>query len=452
MDYFDQQNLKFFDFLEEMFDLKKAKSWDDISKGVTEFKMKRTYRVFAELFPRKYKYYDELEKSKEGFKTIHFAKLKGYSIINEVVRFSLYSDQIIVFHPLQNPAVTNQTMNPGRNPLYWMPDFLEALYFYIVIQKWVKAGIVKLIINPYEYDLHIRDKVDVEVKKRITDTVDFEEIVKIEREGAMTGIAEQFAVLHRHKNKGQIKTALLEMANPRFNDEEAEEFAQVIIDFIPKINPLYKDLRIKPQKVLATTKGGGPVESILMISQAANANIYTPEKSIWYQMQKMGLNDFWLKANHLYSQIPLNFLNNVDTSFALEIRKEDRLAGVRTELRKILSELNDIDINNFSETKMITLFESFDEEVKKSEEDWKGIKRDALLAKKILIASNAAPLITNTLNIIPVTIATSLGLLFNYQYEKQKINSFRIKNPVSVFVDLKNQEQSFFSQLKNCLL
>lgn len=131
---------------------------------------------------------------------------------------------------------------------------MEALYFYIVIQKWVKAGIVKLINNPYEYDLEVRDKVDVEVKKRITDTVDFDEIVKIEREGAMMGIAEQFAVLYRTKNVEQIKTALLEMTNPRFTNDEAEDFAQVIINFIPNINPLYKDLRIKPQKFLRQPK------------------------------------------------------------------------------------------------------------------------------------------------------------------------------------------------------
>jgi hypothetical protein len=42
---------------------------------------------------------------------------------------------------------------------------LEALYFYIVIQKWVVARIVKLVVNPYDYDLSVRTKLEPQFSK-----------------------------------------------------------------------------------------------------------------------------------------------------------------------------------------------------------------------------------------------------------------------------------------------
>jgi len=126
MDFFHQQSLKFFDFLEDLFQLKKHKNWEALAMSITELKMKRTYRKFAELFPRKFDYAAELEKLPDGFKMIHYSRLKGTTIIDEVVRFSLYSDTIVVFHPIQNPAITNQQMDPGRNPRLWLPDFINA--------------------------------------------------------------------------------------------------------------------------------------------------------------------------------------------------------------------------------------------------------------------------------------------------------------------------------------
>src|SRR5689334_1537913 len=127
-DYFDIKNEYFFDFLNETFNLRKSKTWDEVSKNVTIEKVKKTYKTFAQLFPLKYDYSTELEKSKNLFSTIHYNDLKGRKIIDEVVRFSMYSDKIIVFHPLQNPTVTNHKLDPRKNPRYWLPDFLEALY------------------------------------------------------------------------------------------------------------------------------------------------------------------------------------------------------------------------------------------------------------------------------------------------------------------------------------
>ncbi len=453
MDFFDQQNEKFYEFLRETFLIHKAKSWSDISKNVTKTKVRQTYRFFAKLYPRKANYLVELEKSKTEFSSIHYGLIKANSIINEVVRFSLYSDKIFVFHPLQNPSVTNQSMDPRNNPLLWLTDFLDALYFYIVIQKWVKAGIVKLIVNPYDYDDDLKKSLESVIEKRaqklLTKNYTEEDLGSSKRH-----MAEHLAPIYKGKSKDFIIKNILSWENPRFTKLEAEEFAKLILDSEPFANPLFKDLNIKQsQGTLLPSKGGGPIESILKISQVSGANIYTPDNSNWNQLKEIGQNDFWTKLNRFYSNIPLNFLNNVDSSFALEIRKDNRLAGVRQELKKIYNDLGSININDINESHYRDLNEGFIEELKKAESEWTTIKKLAENSRKYWLSANLGiPFIQNELTLFPLIAGSFTWLYYNEKSNKAKMKNFKVQNPISIYVDLKNQRQSFLTEIKNCII
>lgn len=455
MDYFDIQNEKFYDFLNQTFDLKKCKTWDDVAKNITHLKVKRTYRVFADLFPRKFNYSNELEKLKNSFSSIHYSTLKANKVIDEIVRFSLYSDKIIVFHPLQNPSVTNQNIDPRRNAKRWLPDFLDALYFYIIIQKWVKSGIVKLVINPTEYDLDLRAKIDKQVKERAL-SFKSEDIFKIGEDEALNHLAEQFAIYSKNKSKEEIIQEVLSLDNPIFTQNEAISFADKIIDQISKTNPLWQKIdksNFNKSGMIVPQKSGGSIESMLYFSKITGGNIYTPSEMSWLQMKQLGVNDFWMKTNHLYSQIPLTFLNNVDTAFALKIREEDRLAGVRLELKKIYAELGKTNIDELDEQKVKFLQEGFIEELKKAESEWKHINKQANESRKYWAATSLGmPIITNEISILPFAIGSLAWLYRNEKTTKDKKDNFRVQKPISVYVDLKNKRQDFLTELKNCLL
>lgn len=452
MEYFKKQNIEFYNFLDETFGISKSKNWNEISKNITKAKIKATYKFFSKLFPRNLNYSEFLSSEKTSFKTIHYGKLSGRNIINEVIRFSLYSDKIIVFHPLQNPSVTDHALSPIKNPKYWLPDFMEALYFYIVIQKWVKAGIVELIINPTEYDLKLRDEIDRQVEKRAQKT-DKEYFFQLQKDDLMVDIAEPFALSFGHKSLEEIKEHLLKIENPKFRDFEAEEFAKVVKDFYPKINPLYKNLNIPlDSSTLVTSKGGGPLESITLISQLTNGNIYTTNKAAWYQIQQLEINELWTKINHLYSKIPLKFLDSVDTAFALSLRKKDRLVGVRKGIQDLFSSLNSTHVKELRDDQLIDLHKNFIEEIKKSEAEWNLIKKEAK-SNRVYWAgvSLGIPVIANEISLLPVIAGSALWLGHSFYKEKLKLDNQRVINPMSVFVDLKNKEKGFFSELKNCI-
>lgn len=454
MDYFDEQNVKFYDFLNENFKINKEKNWDSITKNITVEKIKMTYRYFSKLFPLNYNYSEELTKTNCDFSSIHYGTLKGNRIIDEVVRFSLYSDKIIVIHPLQNPSVTNQSMDPRKNPKLWLPDFLDSLYFYTVIQKWVKLGIIKLIINPYEYDLKLRDEIDSKVHKRFLET-NSDETPEELKESIMDHIAEQFAPAYKNKTKEVIFENIMNLESPRFDEKEGRDFAERIFKAMSRVNPLYKNLSndLKGRSTLNPTKGGGPLESLLYISEKTGGNLYTPSEFNWNQIKEYGINDFWIKTNKLYSEIPMSFLNNVDTNFALELRQENRLSGVRQELKKIYKELENTNIENLNPQKLKFIQEGFVEELNKAESEWNLIKKQAELSRKQWLTANVGiPIITNQISFLPMAIGSLAWLYMNENGAKEKLKNYRIKTPISVFVDLKNKEQNFFTELKNCIL
>ncbi|MDY0986574.1 hypothetical protein SOM12_04050 [Flavobacterium sp. CFBP9031] len=455
MDYFDEQNSKFYDFLNETFKINKERNWDNIAKQITKEKIVRTYRYFSKLYPLNFNYTEELVKSNTDFTNIHYSTLKGSKIIDEVVRFSLYSDKIIVFHPLQNPSVTSHAYDPTKNPKLWLPDFLESLYFYTVLQKWVRAGIVKLIVNPCEYNLKLRSEIDTLTKKRFSEAVKAD-ITKdrIFQKEILQDLATQFADIFHNKNREQIIENLLVIEQPSFSIQEAEDFADRIIEIMPKANPLYKSLSsdLKGRQTINPTKGGGSLDSLLYVADKTGGNLYTPSETNWNIIKSFGVNDFWVKTNKLYSDIPLPFLNNVDTNFALELKKENRLAGVRQELKKIYKELDSTTIDNFNPQKLKFIQEGFMEEINKAESEWKLIRKQAETSRTQWLGANlAVPIVTNHISLLPLVIGSAAWFYKNEVDVKEKLKNYRQKSPVSVFVDLKNQRQSYFTELKNCI-
>lgn len=453
MHFYQQKNIEFYDFLNENFKINKAHRWADISQQITKAKISATYKFFSKLFPLKNDYAENLKSESSLFKSIHYNRLKPNKIIHEVVRYSLYSDEIIVFHPLQNPAITNQKISPIKNPQYWLQNFIDSLYFYVVLQKWVRSGIVKLIINPYEYNFELRDKFDNEAKKRVNSFLSEKEYQKICMDEASDSMAEMLAQSYKGKSIDKIKQGLINMENPRFDEKEAEDFAQLIYSKINSCNPLFNKLNVPyNQSSIYTERGGGNLESILYVAELVKGNIYTTDKTNWFQINHSIKADYWTKVAHLYSKIEMPFLNDVDTSFALHLREEDRLSGVRLELRKIYSAVNSMSAEELKGQKLVELNDGFIDALKKADAEWNFIKKDAQNKRMYWAASTVGlPIILNDVSILPLILGSSLWLGANIREEKLKTTKFKLTNPLSVYVDLKNKEPNFFSELKNCI-
>ena len=126
-------NLKFYDALNQIFQINKHKTWADLAKEITIEKISETYKIFGEIFPVSLDRYNMLPQNDptEKLTSIFHGILDGETIIGNIARYSLYCDEIIVFHPLQNPHITQSKYNPIVNASLWKRTFINNLYFYI---------------------------------------------------------------------------------------------------------------------------------------------------------------------------------------------------------------------------------------------------------------------------------------------------------------------------------
>jgi len=268
MDFYQQKNIEFYDFLNDNFKINKSHRWTDISQLITKEKISATYDFFSKLFPLDGNYIENLKPDTNLFTSIHYNKLNPCKIINEVVRYSLYSDKIIVFHPLQNPSITNQEYNPIKNPQYWLQNFIDSLYFYIVLQKWVRSGIVRLIINPYEYNFKLREKFDNDAKKRVNSLFNNKDYNEILMDESYDSLAEILAPLYKGESIEEIRQGLINMENPKFSEKEANNSAKLIYSKLKFCNPLYDKMDVPYNKnSMISVRGGGNLESILYIAE-----------------------------------------------------------------------------------------------------------------------------------------------------------------------------------------
>lgn len=442
-------NKQFYNVLDELFQINKLQSWEEISKTITLEKISKTYEEYSKIFNHKIDRASLLPKNNpsEKLTSIFHGDLDGTTIINNIARHSCYTDEIIVLHPLQNPLITNPKMNPIEFPGLWQRDFINSLYFYIVIRKWVVSGIVHLIQSPIDYDYNATRYFWDLAKKRVSDRgfVIEDEEVKQEQElklfqnfkYTLAGLSDEILIFN------------LKKLMPEKSDDEIDYFFKEIRQSEDSL-PLKLDLPYNSKDgILNLNKSGGNLEHIDALCEMTGSYSFTTEKIIKRQLELRGTNSYWTKFSTLHSGVNLNYLNGVDVSFALQIREEDRLAGVRRSLREISTTIDSTDFNNIKETDILALNDNFKEAVKSSETEWEKINSDA--KKHNILGAVATAFITEPTSIIvpAISLATSIGIS---EYFKQKgIKRYRNSNPFSVYVDLKNKKPSFLTDIKKCI-
>ncbi|MFH6948493.1 hypothetical protein ACHRV6_08395 [Flavobacterium sp. FlaQc-51] len=449
---FNDLNLQFYDALNQIFVINKNQTWSDLSKRITLDKISETYKVFGEIFPPNLDRYALLPKNdaKEKLTSIFHGVLDGKSIINNIARYSLYSDEIIVFHPLQNPNLTSPEYSPILKPNLWKSEFVNALYFYIVLQKWVKKGLIHLIESPFSFELETFEMFRDLASKRVNETEDIfkDPSVKAEHDAMMyeklrtsilglpsEAIEQTLKKALPHYSNSQIKNTALEMKEHR------------------KTQPLYVEFQDDKEGELIVNKSGGNIEMIESLCRLTGAHSYTTQHVIKKQLELRGTNPFWTKFGTLYSGLNMTYLDNVDTTFALNMREEERISGVRKSFRELSSFLEQTELDKLTEDKILHFSDKFNFEVKKSEEEWMKIITDAKKVNAMAVTGSATigAIIDPTKIILPAIGIPSSIAIVEY-FKKRGLKSYRAKDPYSVFVDLKNNKPSFFSEFKNCIM
>ena len=409
------------------------RSWDKVKDGLSDARIREFYRFVAGLWPVGTDQRHTLPPPDSSLRALYLGENEPEMMVQNVFRFSLYADQILVVNPFLNPNVIAEDMNPIARPGEWRIQTLRLIYQLAQLAPWIEAGLVVLIPDPGDFDRSLRVKTWDLATARLKGTRPSPEDI----DRSMIKARTRRALLLSPRD--YVERTLRE-ANPGITDGLVAEVLQDM-ERDRASDPLLPNetLDQMPTQTMVANMGAN-LEMGLYICQATGSFPYTNVKFRWREIlaAKQDLDataQTWSPLTNSFHQLTFKFLDKVDSEFACTLRKEGRLECFRAYLRKLWTTVGgEVDV-----AKAGTLARDFRDELtqaySEAQAEWGAIDRDLL---KFAVPTLGGALVTGAFSpIIGGGLAVAgLGEIIQAQMKRRE---FRKKVPMSVFIDLERK-------------
>ncbi len=407
--------------------------WDKVKESFTDARIREFYRFVAGLWPVGTDQRHVLPAPDSSLRALYLGENEPEMMVRNVFRFSLYADQILVVNPFLNPNVIAEDMNPIARPGEWRIQTLRLIYQLGQLAPWIDAGLVVLIPDPGDFDRSLRVKTWDLATARLKGTKPSDEDI----DQSMIKARTRRALLLSPRD--YVERTVRE-TNPGISDDMVMKFLEDI-ERDRANDPLLPNetLDQMPAQTMVANMGAN-LEMGLYICQATGSFPYTNVKFRWREIlaAKQDLDataQVWSPLTNAFQQLSFKFLDKVDSGFACTIRKEGRLEGFRSYLRKLWTTVGGaLDL-----AKAEPLARDFRDELtqaySEAQAEWGAIDRDLL---KWAVPTVGGSLVTG---IFSPAIGGGLAVagLAEIIQAEMKRREFRKKVPMSVFIDLERK-------------
>ncbi|MFP5204176.1 MAG: SEC-C metal-binding domain-containing protein [Acidobacteriota bacterium] len=430
-----ERNLTLLAATTEIFHLERP--WDKVKEGMSDARIRAFYEFVADLWPPDTPIETTLPAPEGNLRALYLGENMPEAMVQNVFRFSLYADQIVLTHPFENPNRIREQFNPIAHPEEWRAQTLRTIYQLHMVAPWIVAGIVMLIPDPGDFNYPLMIKMFKMAEARLGK--EFLTENDVEMSGYREVMQKQFFL--------SPPSYLARMARetiPGISDKEVQDLLDYAAE-VRKSDPLLiNDTLDKMPGQMTTAKTGANLEMGLYICQNIGAFPYTNLPFRWKEILSAGkeldpLAQVWSPLTKAFHTLDFKFLNNVDSHFAVEMRNEGRLAGFRAYLRKLWNMIDgDIDPGK-AERYALDFRDELTAEYDRAKADWNSIDRDLM--------KWAIPAIAGLMGSVGAIATGHLGLAVpsggfvikgvNELIQAQKKRAeFRLKTPMSVLIDL----------------
>jgi hypothetical protein len=151
-----EKNIALLNIAGEIFGLQR--SWDKVKATLTDNQIREFYRFVGDLWPPDTDITQFLPEPDSSLRALYLGEYEPELMLENVFRFSLYADQILLTHFFHNPHFLAEKFNPVFHPGEWRTETLKVLFHLMVLAPWINEGLVVLIPRPDEFDHQLREK------------------------------------------------------------------------------------------------------------------------------------------------------------------------------------------------------------------------------------------------------------------------------------------------------
>ncbi|MEV8468010.1 DUF4238 domain-containing protein [Fluviibacterium sp. DFM31] len=153
-----ERNMMFMDALTRLFELE-TKDWDTIRREMTDDKIAQMYRLYDALWPLETDLLALLPKPDGKMRSVYTGSLHPKLIMEFALGAALYFGEVIIQNPFLISRTLQKDKRPTEHPGQYRGEALKTLMTFFQLMPLVEAGLITLMPDPCDFDLHLRDQV-----------------------------------------------------------------------------------------------------------------------------------------------------------------------------------------------------------------------------------------------------------------------------------------------------
>src|SRR3984957_6743149 len=136
-----------------------GRPWKKVKDGMTDAQIREFYRFIADLWPINSSPQITMPVPDDSIlRALYLGENEPEMMLENVFRFCLYADQILLVNPLDNPNVMAEEFNPIHHPGEWKLQTIRLVFHLMLLTPWIEAGVVVLIPDPGDFNRQLRVK------------------------------------------------------------------------------------------------------------------------------------------------------------------------------------------------------------------------------------------------------------------------------------------------------
>ncbi|MFK4726328.1 hypothetical protein ABIE89_007428 [Bradyrhizobium niftali] len=426
---------------EDIFGFRKGRTWQEFKSKIADEEIREFFQFHGSMWGPETNWTGIMPKPGDGkLRGLYLGDVRPELILRNLIRFSLYNDQILVIDPFPNARNLKPKYNPIENPHQFKAEMIKLVYFLFQIRPWIESGLVQLIPDPGEIDRKLRWETADLARERLKhiepDEADLADVTQVGQQGIgrILSAMDEKSLLSMVKRSGQ-----------HLDKEEEQQFVQYMRQQL-RDDPLALDQPLmsgEGRGQLSMVRGGTNLETALLISNVTGAFPYTSMRSRWREI--VSAHDelsetarIWSPLANTFHSLNFKFLNNVDVEFAKGLHDDGRLESFRGFLRSVGKNASDVSNLGSLDSFVRDTRDALIGEHQKATAEWDKIQNDfAGWAGAGVAGAFLSGHIIPDVAALSAGVVATLGQLFRRHLKRAH---FRKTNPMSVFIDLSEKD------------
>ena len=369
-----------------------------------------------------------------SLRALYLGEYEPELMVENVVRFCLYTDQIVLINPFENPNIMAEEFNPILHPGEWKHETLKTIFHLMLMAPWIEKGFVVFIPNPGDFDAKLRISTWKMAEERLKNTRHTKADINT------SFLKKRVERMLLSAPRSHIESKLREM-DPGKSDAEIREVADFMEAERLRDPFLTGETLDKMPSQMMAARTGANLEMGIYICQTMGAFPYTNMRFRWNEIlgarqQFDPTMEVWSPLTNAFQQLKFKFLDSVDPKFAYSMRQDGRLEGFRSFLRKIWKSVDGQPDPSKGEALARDFRDELSQSYSEAKAEWNKIDIDLLKwAGPAVAAGLASGLFSLGLPAAGFAIAGVEELV----RAQMKRANFRRSVPMSVFIDLERK-------------